>query len=140
MGIVIRNYSWSVMVSSSILLAACYDPKLAEMMAIYRGLIFSRDCSLHPCVLESDAAVVVKWINENSHRDSVGGNILVEISSLIISLQVLSVNHIPRLANNVAHGQAKYALTIDEDRYWMEDFPSCVRRAVQLDCPIVRST
>ena len=128
------------MASSSIPLAACYDPILAEIMAIYRGLIFSRDCSLQLCVLESDAAVVVKWINENTHWDSVGGNILGEISSLIINLQILEVNHVPRLANFVAHGLARYALTIDDHRYWMEDFPPCVRRVVQLDSPIVRCT
>ena len=140
MGIVIRNCSSAVMASCSIQLEACYDPILAEMMAIYKGLIFSRECGLHPCVIESDVAVVVKWVNDHSHSDSVGGNILGEISSLIINLQILVVSHIPRLANFVAHGLARYALTVDEDRYWMGDFPPCVRRSVQLDCPIVRST
>ncbi|KAK3211757.1 hypothetical protein Dsin_016463 [Dipteronia sinensis] len=135
LGIVIRDHSGAVMASCSLTLAAFFDANTAETMAIYRGLIFSRDCGLFPCVIESDAAAVVKWINENSHRDSISGNILAEISALVSSLHVISVSHIPRLANNVAHGLAKSALMVVEDRFWMEEFPPCVRRAVQLDMP-----
>ncbi|KAK3206766.1 hypothetical protein Dsin_020812 [Dipteronia sinensis] len=135
LGIVIRDHSGAVMASCFLTLAAFFDANTAETMAIYKGLIFSRDCGIFPCVIESDAAVVVKWINEDSHWDSISGNILVEISALVSGLHVISVSHIPRLANNVAHGLAKSALMVVEDRFWMEEFPPCGRRAVQLDMP-----
>ena len=87
-------------------------------------------------MLESDAAIVVKWINDGSHLDSSYGNILVEISKLITSLNIVSVAHVPRVANTVAHGLAKNALKVADDLFWMEDFPSCVRSAIRLDSPV----
>ncbi|KAK3189610.1 hypothetical protein Dsin_029171 [Dipteronia sinensis] len=135
LSIVIRDHSGAVMAFYSLTLAAFFDANTAETMAIYRGFIFSRDCGLFPCVIESDAAIVVKWINKDGHRDSISGNILAEISALVSGLHVNPVSHIPRLANNVTHGLAKFALMVVEDRFWMEEFPPCVRRAVQLDMP-----
>ncbi|TXG66806.1 hypothetical protein EZV62_008081 [Acer yangbiense] len=43
---------------------------------------------------------------------------------------VVSVSHVPRLANNVAHGLAKYALKVVDDLFWIEDYPPCVRKVV----------
>ena len=40
------------------------------------------------------------------------------------------------MANSVAHGLAKDALMAVEDLYWLEEYPPCVRRAVQLDWPV----
>ncbi|TXG63243.1 hypothetical protein EZV62_010237 [Acer yangbiense] len=117
LGIVIRDNGGFVLASCSLMLTAGFDATLAETMAIYRGLIFSRDCGLALCCLESDAAVVVKRISEGSHLDSVSGLILAEISTLITNLNVISVSHVPRLANNVAHGLAKFALKVDEDLF-----------------------
>ncbi|KAK0582237.1 hypothetical protein LWI29_023240 [Acer saccharum] len=76
-----RN-SGFVLASCSLSMAGCFDANLAEIMAIYRGLVFSSECGLKPCVLESDAAVAVNWINEGSHRDSANGNIFI-VSSYI---------------------------------------------------------
>ena len=69
----IRDYTGFVLVSSSQVIKAALSPQVAETVAIYRGIIFSRDCGLLPSVLESDAAIVVKWINEGSHLESPNG-------------------------------------------------------------------
>ena len=58
------------------------------------------------------------------------------IFHLVSGLQIISVRYIPRLANIVTHSLTKFAFKVDEDRYWMEDFPPYVRRAVQLDIPL----
>ncbi|KAK3218493.1 hypothetical protein Dsin_012463 [Dipteronia sinensis] len=55
-GVVIRDFG-SVMASCCQVIGVRYDAKAAEMVAIYRGLQFSIDCGLAPCVIESVAAV-----------------------------------------------------------------------------------
>ncbi|KAK3211851.1 hypothetical protein Dsin_016557 [Dipteronia sinensis] len=37
--------------------------------------------------------------------------------------------------NKAAHELAKYALGIDEDVYWMEDFPGYIRKGIEADMP-----
>jgi ribonuclease HI len=135
-GVAIRDSSGFVLASCSVRVSGFFDANMAEILAIRRGLVFSRECGLAPCVLESDAAVAVRWVTEGSHLESANGLILSEIASLVSSLSVISVSHVPRVANTVAYGLAKFALTNDDDLFWMEDFPPCVRREVQLDRPV----
>ncbi|KAK3211194.1 hypothetical protein Dsin_015900 [Dipteronia sinensis] len=54
-GIVIRDDSGFVMASCSQRVVATFDAQVAETLAIYRGIIFGKDCCLAPCVIESDA-------------------------------------------------------------------------------------
>ncbi|KAK3204765.1 hypothetical protein Dsin_018811 [Dipteronia sinensis] len=77
--IVIRDVTSCVMASSSQSVAATYSPMVVEVEAILHGLQFARDTSLLSVIIESDAAVVVKWINEESHCDSDVGLVLEEI-------------------------------------------------------------
>ncbi|KAK3211950.1 hypothetical protein Dsin_016656 [Dipteronia sinensis] len=109
---------------------ACHDwiPTMANLAR--------RDAGMLPCVLESDAAVVVKWIKEGSHLDSLSGLILVEILGLLSSMGDVPINFVPRLANQAAHCLAKYALTCSVDKFWMEDFPPSVGRMVEADTPM----
>ncbi|KAK1559588.1 hypothetical protein Q3G72_016156 [Acer saccharum] len=40
--------------------------KAANLTAVLRSILFSRDCGLAPCLVEVDEATVVKWIvNDN---------------------------------------------------------------------------
>ncbi|KAK3225548.1 hypothetical protein Dsin_005410 [Dipteronia sinensis] len=82
-GIVIRDYTGFVLVSCSQKIVATCTAQVAETVAIYRGIEFAKDCGLGPYVLESDAAVAVKWINERSYFNSACGVILFNISKLI---------------------------------------------------------
>ncbi|KAK3195180.1 hypothetical protein Dsin_026490 [Dipteronia sinensis] len=66
-GSVIRDSTGFVMASCSQEICAGFSARVAEAMVIQ----FAKDCGLLPCVLESDVAVVVKWVNEGNHLDSV---------------------------------------------------------------------
>ncbi|KAK3199723.1 hypothetical protein Dsin_023138 [Dipteronia sinensis] len=100
-----------------------------------RGIQFSKDCGLCPCYVESDAEVVVRWINEGSHLDSMCGTILADIHLMSSKMSGMCFMFAPRQANQVAHFLAKHALRCIDDRFWMEEFPSCVTIVVQLDMP-----
>ncbi|KAK3230547.1 hypothetical protein Dsin_002428 [Dipteronia sinensis] len=119
-GVVIRDHTGFVLASCSRSVDACFDARMVEILAICRWVIFSKDCGLSPCTIESDATVVVKWINDGGHLESASGVILTDISLLISNLCVVSVKHVPRLANCVAHGVVKLVLTGIEDLFWIE--------------------
>ena len=75
-----------------------------------------------PVSIESDAAVVVKWINGGEYLCSDIGSIIVDIRNLLSHLCCASVAFVPRKANQVAHFLAKHAFHCVEDMFWLEDF------------------
>ncbi|KAK0593300.1 hypothetical protein LWI29_034527 [Acer saccharum] len=133
---VIRDDSGFVLACSSQVLTASFSAQTAEIMAIGRAIVFSRDCGLFPCVLESDAEVVVKWILNGSHLDSAVDAILEDIAVLRKECGDLKVVFTPRRANLVAHVLARQALKNVDDFFWLEEFPYCVASAVQADMPV----
>ncbi|KAK3194956.1 hypothetical protein Dsin_026266 [Dipteronia sinensis] len=63
-----------------------------------------------------------------------------EIDNLLHRQRILAMIHcaavafVPGSANQVAHGLAKYALSCNEDRYWLEEVPICVSKLVLAEC------
>ncbi|KAK2642399.1 hypothetical protein Ddye_024162 [Dipteronia dyeriana] len=106
-GIVIRDVTGFVL--------ATFDFQVANTLAIYKSIIFARDCGLTQWAIESDVEVIVNRIIQGSHMDSISGTILADITRLLSSSEGLTINHFPRLANQGTHGLAKNALVISED-------------------------
>ncbi|KAK2638423.1 hypothetical protein Ddye_026218 [Dipteronia dyeriana] len=100
------------------------------------GRIGSAKTGLCPCNVESDAEVVVRWINDGSHLDSMCGAILADISLISSEMIGMSFNYVPRQANRVAHMLDQNALLLTDDRFWMEEYPCCVTKVVQADMPV----
>ena len=110
-----------------------FNAQAAKSIAILRGIQFNIDCGLFPCVFESDAKVVVRWINEKSHMDSTYGGVLEDIIYASTEMNDVRFGFIHRQGNQVAHLLANNALFLRENRYWMEEFPSCISVSVQAD-------
>ncbi|KAK0592455.1 hypothetical protein LWI29_019443 [Acer saccharum] len=101
-GIVIRNNLGAIMASCSQIIDASYDERVAGIMAIYRGILFSKDCGLFPCVFESDKHGVVDCIQSGRFLDASYGNIISATADLILADNSMKIRTIPRLANQVA--------------------------------------
>ncbi|KAK1550779.1 hypothetical protein Q3G72_024789 [Acer saccharum] len=56
-----------------------FPPVVAEALAVHRGLLFVRDAGLLPCVVETDAQVVVKLIEFSNAPLSDVGIIICDI-------------------------------------------------------------
>ena len=104
-------------------------------MAIQNCIRFGIECGLFPSVIESDEAIVVKWLNDDDRRNSECGIILEDITNTISNLNGVTISHVQKRFNKVAHALAKNALGISEDAYWMEDYPGCISRMVEADKP-----
>ncbi|KAK3224166.1 hypothetical protein Dsin_011191 [Dipteronia sinensis] len=98
-GLVIRDSTGVVMASSSQVMAVYFNAQAAEAIAILRGIQFSKECGLYPCYIEYDAEVVVMWINESNHLDSMCGAILADIIFISTEMIDMSFNYVHRQAN-----------------------------------------
>ncbi|KAK3192992.1 hypothetical protein Dsin_024302 [Dipteronia sinensis] len=134
-GTVIRDSTGAVLAYCSQIMEANFSIKVAKLVAIRKCLIFCVDCGLTPCVIESDEATVVKWINDEDIRNSDCGIILSDISTMISNLHGVTVRHVRKRFNKAAHAQAKNALGISEDAFWMEEYPDCISKEVEADMP-----
>ncbi|KAK3228673.1 hypothetical protein Dsin_000554 [Dipteronia sinensis] len=132
-GIIIRNCKGEVMASCAQTVKANLGLKSAKLTAMLKSILFSRDCGLAPCLFEMDEANVVKWILDGDYRDSEYGLILDDIESLISNFTRGNFTHTGKHTNRVAHGLATFALQSSEDTYWIDEFPSCVRKDVEGD-------
>ncbi|KAK2642392.1 hypothetical protein Ddye_024155 [Dipteronia dyeriana] len=122
------------MASSSQKIEASFSPQIAEAMTILRGLQLALDTGLSPCRIDSDAEVIVNWINIGVVIFSKVGSVIDDIRLLLDQVLCVSFNFVPRTANQVAHMLAKNGLACDENLFWLEEFPSCVGSLVLTEC------
>ncbi|KAK2665571.1 hypothetical protein Ddye_004145 [Dipteronia dyeriana] len=134
-GVVIRDSTGSVMAFYCQFLEANFDSFVVGIMAIFRGILFSQDCGLNSCVLESDKGVAVERILNNNFMNASYGSILSDIAILRIQAKVSIVRAICPCANRVAQRLAKLALEMKTNTFWMEDIPFCIRSIVEADMP-----
>ncbi|KAK0601680.1 hypothetical protein LWI29_026409 [Acer saccharum] len=81
---------------------------IANVLAIQRGVQFGVDCCLNPKLIESDEAMVIKWINQGNFRDSDFGTILADIDVVRDAYGVMRFTYISAQANRAAQSLAKY--------------------------------
>ncbi|KAK2661981.1 hypothetical protein Ddye_000555 [Dipteronia dyeriana] len=135
-GIVIHDRSGWVMGSSAQRIQACFTPQIAKAIAILRGVDFARDMGLLPDVVESDALGVVKHINDGTIISADVGLVLSDILHIMCLVGIESVLFVSRKVNMVAHYLSKMALAIDQDRFWVEEFPPDMGNLVQKNLPM----
>ncbi|KAK4858049.1 hypothetical protein QYF36_010145 [Acer negundo] len=85
-GPVIRNSKGCVMATSSQQIFASYSLMVAEVVAILKGLQFAFDISLEPLDLASDAAKVVRMVNDTKDHTSEIGLVIIAIRRLMLAL------------------------------------------------------
>lgn len=47
---------------------------------------------------------------------------------------MVRIGHVKREGNQVAHGLARFARTVDHDMNWLEEIPAAVIHLVEADC------
>ncbi|TXG47194.1 hypothetical protein EZV62_026488 [Acer yangbiense] len=134
-GVVIRNFRGQVMLSSCKNFRTAFSPVIAEALAVLEGLRLAKLGGFFPTVLESDALTVVQDICRNESLSSDVGLVIDDILFFCRDFNFFSFRHVPRLANKVAHGLAKLALSNLGEFVWSGDCPLCVENLVMGDFP-----
>ncbi|KAK2633860.1 hypothetical protein Ddye_028652 [Dipteronia dyeriana] len=112
---------------------ANYEPQTTEALATLEGCRLAINRNLMPAVLESDALVVVRAICKRGAIFSKVGIVMDDILLLLNRFDISFVNFVPRLANIVAHGLAKYDLSFEGEALWVRDCSVCVENLVMGD-------
>ncbi|KAK3225473.1 hypothetical protein Dsin_005335 [Dipteronia sinensis] len=134
-GIVIRDSSGHVKASCCQFLEAVFDSHVAAIMAILRGILFSKYYGLDPGVVESDNTVAVERVLSNNLLNASFGTILCEIADQRSQLQGLKIITTFSCVNRAATRLAKLALETLTSSAWMEDYPVCLRDLIEADMP-----
>ncbi|KAL5834741.1 hypothetical protein ACOSQ3_014336 [Xanthoceras sorbifolium] len=122
LGIVIRDHNGAALVSSAQYLGSAFPVHLAEAIGVLRGLLFAKDSGLLPATLESDALGVVKVVNSAPTLADLG-LIILDIQNVLSLFPGSNVVFVPRLANEAAHILTEFAMSVEDDCLWMEDYP-----------------
>jgi hypothetical protein len=73
--------------------------------------------------LEGDAKQIVQALRSSDGGRCSYGLIIEDMQQLLQRFQEYAVHFVRREANGEAHKLAKLALSIGENRVWMDDFP-----------------
>ena len=106
--------------------------EMMEVLAACRALVFAKELGFDRVVVEGDSANTITSIN-GGHMDlSAMGHVLLDIKSLISCFSFISIQHINREGNCVAHKLARQAASVPF-LVWMESVPPDDFEVYQLD-------
>jgi ribonuclease HI len=133
-GVIIRDERGLVIAALSRTIFANFDPQTVEATTALHAVELCKDIGVQDNFLEGDAFTVVKAIAFRTSTWHNFGQIVDDIQVVLGSKRSWRVGHIKRGANGAAHGLAKEALRSNNDKIWMEDYPSCISQIVNSEC------
>jgi ribonuclease HI len=128
--VVARDNNGNVLGSKSLTKKVVTAPKLVEAMIAYEAVVFCKEVGFYEIILEGDAQQVVNDVNSRTPNHDVAGHFVEGIIMEMQGLREVSISHVGRDANNVAHQLAKDASTKEIDYVWLEDCPNFILHAV----------
>jgi ribonuclease HI len=128
--VVARNSIGNVLGAKSLTEKVVAIPKLAEAMAAYKAVVFCKEVGFYEIILEGDAKQVVDDVNSRTPNHDVAGHFVEGIIMEMQGLRQVSISHVGRYANNIAHLLVKEASTKEIDYVWLEDCPNFILHVV----------
>ncbi|KAH7571631.1 hypothetical protein JRO89_XS04G0105300 [Xanthoceras sorbifolium] len=104
-----------------------------EALAVLRGVEMALESGITSFMVESDSATTVNLVRSRSVILSEVGLYIEDIISKFDNVSFVDINFIPRTANSVAHGLAKFALQVSGNLVWMENVMSSIALLVLED-------
>lgn len=107
-GIIVCDHEGSAIMSKCMTRTLISDPTVAEAYGAWSTMEFSSQLGLNKVILEGDSLEIVKALpREESSWNPRYGHLIDDAKNILHNFQVLSVNHVKRSANEVAHRLAK---------------------------------
>ena len=132
-GVVVRNHSREVLISSWDYIGTCLSVEEAELRATISGLYIG--ITLHkPIFLETDCSfVTLVFANDNLDTSNLA-DLKKEALSVSKMMSILKITKINRMANMVAHEIAKFSFINRSNDILINSVPPNVPIAVMNDC------
>ena len=99
---------------------------LAELKAIFFGLKFAIDCGLRAVIVEGDSLSAIQMICSLHGSLSLEGSLVEDIKIFAAFFDKISFIFAPRKCNRVAHELAKWACSVCNDVFILEEVPSVI--------------
>ncbi|KAL2905636.1 Slit-like protein 2 protein [Bienertia sinuspersici] len=96
------------------------DLEVAEALAARQTLSIAIDAGLRHIVLEMDCMKLMRHLQQQKMENSSFGIIVNDILGLAKQCCFISINHVSRNANRVAHNLAQLSKNFQDLRVWME--------------------
>jgi hypothetical protein len=125
-GVVVRDSIGNVLRAKSLTKKVVAIPMLAEAMVAYEAVVFCKEVGFYEIMLEGDVKQVVNDVNSRTPNHDVAGHFVEGIIMEMQGLRQVSISHVGRDANNVAHLLAKEASSKEMDFVWLEDCPNFI--------------
>ncbi|XP_059428517.1 uncharacterized protein LOC132162279 [Corylus avellana] len=129
-GVAVRNSDGMMLAALCASKPILTDPGTAEALAAWSAANVARRLNLRQVILEGDALEVVSVLNMEGGWLGNYGQILQDAKNLLGRCLEWRASHTPRDGNKVAHSLAKLALAIDQEIFWLDNFPSCILEIV----------
>ncbi|EEE64789.1 hypothetical protein OsJ_19645 [Oryza sativa Japonica Group] len=136
-GVVIRDCLGRVLLSSWRYLRRCSQAEEAELLACSEGINLAAEWIHLPVILESDCLMATTSIAGKDMERSRWTFLLREIKAAVRRLQEVSVHHVNRECNRVAHELAQLAKRTAHCAVWRDQAPSCILHVLRQDCNLV---
>lgn len=129
-GVIARNSHGLVLDARAHRLQGAHSAETAEACAFSVGIKMAIENEWHIAIIEGDAIAIVSKLNAEVLDRSTAATHLTEAHSSLIDHPGLSVVHVGREANRVAHSLAHWALNCNDPFTFSYDVPDCINDSV----------
>lgn len=133
-GVIIRDHTGKVLISSWTLLRSCASAEEAEALALRDGIRLLVEWVRLLAILELDCANLVSGLAASARDRSPLWCTLLEVKAMLALAQDYKIVKIPCEANRVAHCLAHYAIRSKSSVVWRFQAPQCVLELLRSDC------
>ncbi|KAL5756101.1 hypothetical protein ACOSP7_020518 [Xanthoceras sorbifolium] len=130
LGVVIQDWRGRVRAALAMRLIFLLHVDCAEACAILEGLRLAERVGASPISFESNMSSVIALILSTSLPRSELGLVIADVLSVDNSVSICNFSFRPRHCNAVAHGLAKFGVSVSSPFFWFDETPPRVEDLV----------
>ena len=123
LGVVIRNDHGLIMASLTQQIPLPGSVIEVEVLAARKALVLTIELGFDNITIEGDSEVLINSLAKGGNSLAHYGHLLVDIHVLMTRFSSLSLSHVKRNCNSLAHALARRASSTPDLSIWMEEIP-----------------
>ena len=132
-GVVVRNSVGKVKAALAEKIKKPPSVEVLELLAARRAALFSEDLGLDKVTFEGGLEQVMKALQWGGWDFALGGHLIRDFLCIVNSFVSISVSHVCRQGNTIAHALAQRARLCSPISVWLDSFPADISPFVLAD-------